>query len=151
MSIDLEKEPETYNSITFNTSTLLETLKLIPSSEFQSKITNTDKVYSISFKISSGIGTKLNETSFAHFFDIKHSVLITFESTIGKKESKIFWKLSGSEEFHFLELVQHCNDLVTEFCGRFLVKEIVDGNCGKIHSLKLKNFNLVALWVIHKL
>ena len=128
---NIEYIKRTYDSVTYSRSSLSESLKFIASSDFLSKITKTDKVHNISFKINNGVLTKLNETSFAHFFDTEHLVLISFESTTEERESKIFWKLSGCEEFYLLELPRHCNELLTEFCRRFLFEEIGNNNCGK--------------------
>lgn len=124
--------PEKSNNLmTYNTSSLIDSLQFMTSPEFKSSIRNTDTVYKITFKISAGIGTKLNETSIAHNFDFRHSVLISFKSLNDKGESKIFWKLSGCNDFYFLELMQPCSELVIEFCERFLVEEIGNGKCGK--------------------
>lgn len=128
---DCKIHTESYYSIIHSTSSLLESLRFINSLDFKLKITDTNKVYKISVKISSAIGKKLNDTSFAHCFDIKHPVLISFES-IETKDIKIFWKLPGDEEFYFLELTQHNCDLVAEFCRSFLLEEIGKGRSGKI-------------------
>ena len=108
--------------------TLISALENLSTINFKSDEFTNQKIILIKIKISDKINEKLNETSFAHYFQNSSSVLITFKS---KKLVKIFWKTTKCKSFNLLQNCDSFGEIESNFCEQFLISEIIEDKNGK--------------------
>ena len=98
---------------------------------FKSNVFDRENLYAINFKIDKMIHDKC--TIMPHFFELcnKATFLISFQSTIGGHESKIYWKVPGRKQFYSIFIGDDESEDLTKNLLEFLVEEIKNGRTGK--------------------
>ncbi|CAH1734520.1 unnamed protein product [Chironomus riparius] len=122
--------------IIINILTASKALQLVSQKWFQSLISNQEHLVAIILSINEAFNDDLPANLDLIF---KPSILIAFQSTIGERGSKTYWKTAGRDKFYTLGINDDPTDDVTSFCHEFLVDEIKSNRSGILENFQLKD------------
>ncbi|XP_070508868.1 uncharacterized protein [Chironomus tepperi] len=125
-------------------------LKLISKDWFKSKVFSHENLHGISLKINEENIEKFDPNSHFNKLNQNTSVCVSYQSTVGKCESKIYWKVKGHEGCYLVDIDEDITGDLSSFCLGYLVDEIRNGRIGipdelshinKIRLQEIKDFN----------
>ena len=114
-----------------NIPTLSNGVKLLSELSFNLQIINKPNVFGIILKVNEEISETQDEQQLISDFKIKDKLLISFQSTIGKHESKTYWKVPGYEKLKSIYIDDDENKCIASIIHEFLVDEIKAKRTGK--------------------
>lgn len=107
-----------------NTPTFSNGVKLLSELSFKLQVLNKPNLFGIILKINEKINEFQDEQPQIYDYIFKNKLLISFQSTLGKHESKTYWKFPGCEKFNSLYIDDDQTEYVANFCHEFLINEI---------------------------
>jgi hypothetical protein len=114
-----------------NTPTFSNALKLLSEINFKQYIVSKPNLFAIIIKVNEQIDESHDDQPQIHDFTFKDHLLISYQSTIGKHESKSYWKGPGFEKFKTIYIDDDENEVIASFFCVFIIDEIKTGRMGK--------------------
>ncbi|XP_070500742.1 uncharacterized protein [Chironomus tepperi] len=115
-------------------NSLNEAIKSLSQPNYGPNAVTEDNLIKIEFKINQIVDDKLDAATFSHYFGNDESVLLTFQSTVGDRVNKIFWRVTGTNSFHILDIFDDLDGTVTRICQIFLIDKLRKGENGILKS-----------------
>ncbi|XP_070493589.1 uncharacterized protein [Chironomus tepperi] len=121
-----------------NTPSAQKGLELLSKVWFKTDILQKSNLFGINIKIDDVINEEFNEKPHFYELNFKESFLIGFQSTSGKHESMIYWKMLNCDKFYSLYIDDDESEDVSRFLMEFLVEEIRNGRSGVMENCRHK-------------
>lgn len=124
-------EENSYTLEIKNVSNILAGLQLISQQWFTSIICNHKNLICVTLRINCEIANEFSHETNFFDFELKDSILIIFQSTIGQHLSKAFWKTPERKTFYSIFIEDDESEEITSFFHEILISEIVNGKTGE--------------------
>lgn len=121
-----KKLQKNYRRFNFNFSSWFEATESLK--KFNKRMFKKKTFVEVHLKINDELGSL--PAKLEQIIKIPNSINISFESTVGKKECNIYWKIAGNETFNLLNISENESQKISKFCQEYICENVKLGKIG---------------------